>query len=51
MSESSSSSGSLCFNSCLRSALFGMRKGGFSCLLSVEEIGGFYVVFEMCMWI
>jgi hypothetical protein len=51
VSESSSSSGSLCCDSCLRCASVGMRRAGFSCLLSVEEMGDFYIVFEMSLWI
>jgi hypothetical protein len=51
VSESSSSSGSLCCNSCLRCASVGMRRAGFRCLLSVEEMGDFYIVFEMSLWI
>ena len=51
VSESSSSSGSLRSNSCSRCASVGMRRAGFSCLLSVEEMGDFYIVFEMFLWI
>jgi hypothetical protein len=39
-----SSSVSLCCNSCSRSALVGMRRAGSSCLLSEEEMGDFYCV-------
>jgi hypothetical protein len=51
VSESSSSFGSLCSNSCSRSASVGTRGAGFSCLLNVEETGDFYLVFEMSLWI
>jgi hypothetical protein len=47
----SSSSRSLCCNSCLRCASVGMRRAGYSCLLCVEEMGDFYIVFEISLWI